>query len=81
MKVIFYHNQDLKTKVNGVDFTFKIFLSAMSYKNNPAVLLTAIDVTKQNLLNEISFNNNNEIQTLRSIGNIAVFKQKLIMRI
>ena len=73
----FYHNQDLKTKVNGVECSFKIFLSAMSYKNNPAVLLTAIDVTKQNLLNEISFNNNNEIQTFRSIGNIAVFKQKI----
>jgi len=72
----FYYDQELKTKINGEERFFKIFLSSMTYRNNQAIQLTAIDTTKQNILNEISFSTNNEIQTLRSIGNIAVFKQE-----
>lgn len=72
----FYYDQELKTVINGEERIFKIFLSSMNYRNKQAIQITAIDTTTQNILNEISFSTNNEIQTLRSIGNIAVFRQE-----
>lgn len=65
----------LMKKISDVEHKFRIFLSTIVYKNKPSIRVNILDITNSNIINELIFKSQNDIQTLRSFAKIATFNQ------
>lgn len=61
--------------IDGIEHKFNIFLSSIIYENKPSIKVNVLDISNPNLINELVFKSQNDIQILRSFAKIATFSQ------
>lgn len=62
-------------EINGEIRHFNVFCSSYIYKSNPSIHIRIMDRDDADLVKEINFKNQNDLQMLRSFANIASFMQ------